>query len=107
MNLQTLTLTVLAAGSGAANPRCGCNIRPVGGTMEDQAVPVLAYVGPDAEVLFLQTLLDESGIKCSVDMPTRGRSGVREARLFVAQADVDAAAPLVADFRQNGVKSSF
>jgi hypothetical protein len=31
----------------------------------------------------------------------------REARLFVAQADVEAAAPLINDFRQNGVKSSF
>jgi hypothetical protein len=75
--------------------------------VETKNVPVLAYVGPDAEVLFLQTLLDESGIKCSVDMPTRGEHGVREARLFVAQADVDAAAPLINDFRQNGVKSSF
>lgn len=75
--------------------------------MEDNAIPVLAYVGPDAEVLFLQTLLDEAGIKCSIDMPTRGRSGVREARLFIVQGDVDAATPIVADFRQNGVKSSF
>ena len=74
--------------------------------MEDKAMPVLAYVGPDAEVIFLQTLLDESGITCSVDMPIRGENGVREARLFVAQADVDAAVPLIADFRQNGVKSS-
>lgn len=75
--------------------------------MADKAIPVLAYVGPDAEVLFLQTLLDESGIRCSVDMPTRGRSGVREARLFVAEADVAAATPIVADFRQNGLKSTF
>lgn len=74
--------------------------------MEDKAIPVLAYVGPDAEVMFLQTLLDESGITCSVDMPIRGENGVRKARLFVAQADVDAAVPVIADFRQNGVKSS-
>jgi hypothetical protein len=75
--------------------------------VETKTVPVLAYVGPDAEVLFLRTLLEESGITCSADMPTRGEHGVREARLFVAQADVDAAAPLIKDFRQNGVKSSF
>ncbi len=75
--------------------------------MEDKGRPVLAHVGPDAEVLVLRSLLDGSGIACSIDMPTRGRSGVREARLFVAQADVDAAAPLVADFRQQGMKSSF
>lgn len=75
--------------------------------MDDKTLPVLAYVGPDAEVLFLQTLLGQSGITCSADMPTRGEHGVREARLFVAQADVDAAAPLIADFRQHGVKSSF
>jgi len=79
----------------------------MGGTVETKSVPVLAYVGPDAEVMFLRTLLDESGIMCSVDMPTRGEHGVREARLFVAQADVEAAAPVINDFRQNGVKSSF
>ena len=75
--------------------------------METREIPVLAYVGPDAEVLFLQTLLDESGITCSVDMPIRGENGVRQARLFVVQADVDAAVPLIADFRQNGAKSRF
>ena len=75
--------------------------------MEDNALPVLAYAGPDAEVLFLQTLLDEADIDCSVDMPIRGENGVREARLYVAPADVEAAKPLIADFRQNGVKSSF
>ena len=75
--------------------------------MEDKDLPVLAYVGPDAEVLFLRTMLDSSGIACSIDLPTRGRHGVREARLFVARADVDAAASLVADFRQHGMKSSF
>jgi len=75
--------------------------------LETKTVPVLAYVGPDAEVMFLRTWLEESGITCSVDMPTRGEHGVREARLFVAQADVDAAAPLINDFRQNGVKSRF
>lgn len=74
--------------------------------MEDNNLPVLAYVGPDAEVLFLRTILDSSGIACSIDLPTRGRHGVREARLFVAQADVDAAAPIVADFREHGMKSS-
>ena len=75
--------------------------------MDDKTLPVLAYVGPDAEVLFLQTLLDESGIACSIDMPLRGEHGIRAARLFVAPADVDAAAPVVRDFRENGVKSSF
>jgi len=77
--------------------------------MEDNALKVLAYVGPDSEVLFLQTLLTDSDIECSVDIPFRHAAifGVREARLFVAPADVDAAAPLIADFRQNGVKSSF
>jgi len=75
--------------------------------MGTKSVPVLAYVGPDAEVLFLRTLPDESGLACSVDMPTRGDHGVREARLVVAQSDVDATAPLIKDFRQNGVKSSF
>jgi len=77
--------------------------------MEDNALPVLAYAGPDAEVLFLQTLLEQADIDCSVDMPIPGTRSLarREARLFVAQADVDAAAPIIADFRQNGVKSSF
>jgi len=75
--------------------------------MDDKATPLLVYTGPDAEVLFLQSMLDSSGIDCSIDMPTRGRQGIREARLFVAQADVDAAAPLIADFREHGAKSSF
>jgi len=75
--------------------------------VETNTVPVLAYVGPDAEVLFLRTLLEESGIACTADMPMRGEHGVREARLFVAPADVETAAPLIKDFRENGVKSRF
>ena len=75
--------------------------------MEDKSLPVLAYEGPDAEVLFLQTLLDEAGIAYSTDMPTRGEHGIRPARLYVAPADVEAAAPVIKDFRANGVKSSF
>ena len=73
--------------------------------MEERLKPVLAYAGPESEVLFLQTLLLGSGIESSIDRPVRGRSGVRDARLFVAQADVEAAAPLVQDFRQRGTKS--
>jgi hypothetical protein len=78
--------------------------------MEDRTLPALAYAGPAAEVMFLQTLLEQAGIDCSVDMPIAGLRGFaprRDARLFVAPADVEAAAPLIADFRQNGVKSSF
>lgn len=73
--------------------------------MQNHDVPVLAYVGPESEVLFLRTMLEGSGITCSTDVPVRGRSGVREARLFVAQADVEAAAPFIADFRDQGIKS--
>ena len=75
--------------------------------MADDTLAVLAYEGPDAEVLFLKTLLDGSDIVCSVDMPTRATYYMGKARLFVAQADAEAAAPLIADFRQNGVKRSF
>jgi len=73
--------------------------------MANNTGPVLAYVGRDSEVLFLSTMLDSSGIECSIDLPTRGEHGIREARLFVAPADVIAAAPLIAEFREHGMKS--
>jgi len=74
--------------------------------MESQTLPVLAYVGPDAEVLFLQSLLQDAGVVASIDMPIRGENGVRHARLFVEESDVEAAAPVVLDFRLHGMKSS-
>jgi hypothetical protein len=60
-----------------------------------------------SEVLFLQTLFEGSGITCSIDQPIPGVRSVasREARLFVEQSDMEAAAPLIADFRQHGAKS--
>jgi hypothetical protein len=75
--------------------------------MEKESVPVLAYVGKQSEVLFLQTLLEGSGITCSIDQPIHGlRSfATRESRLFVAKSDAEAAAPLIADFREHGAKS--
>ena len=59
---------------------------------EEQRPPVLVYRGPESEVLFLQTLLNSAGIICSVDQPVRGRYMTRDARLFVAASDADAAA---------------
>ena len=75
--------------------------------MPEESLPVLAYVGMQSEVLFLQTLLEGSGIDCSIDQPIHGSRGLatRESRLFVAQSDVKAAAPLIADFREHGAKS--
>ena len=67
--------------------------------------PALAFVGRQAEVVFLKSLLESAGIDCSVDLPVWGESGVRDARLFVAAADLDAAAELVEDFRQHGTSS--
>ena len=74
--------------------------------MEHEEMLVLAYVGPDSEVLFLQTLLSGAGIACSVDRPTRGYYMTREARLFVAKSDQEAAAPLIREFRDSGTKSN-
>jgi hypothetical protein len=59
---------------------------------------VLAFEGSDGDVAFLRSLLDASGITCAIDSPVRGRNGVRDARLYVAREDVEAAAPLIADF---------
>jgi hypothetical protein len=65
----------------------------------------LAYVGRHVEVVFLKSLLEGAGIACSVDLPVWGENGVRDARLFVAHTDREAAAQLVADFRQHGTHS--
>ena len=75
--------------------------------MQEESVPVLAYVGMQSEVLFLQTLLEGAGITCSTDQPIHGSRSfaTRESRLFVAQSDVEAAAPLIADFREHAAKS--
>ena len=79
----------------------------VKGSIVNQATqPVLAYSGPPVEVMFLKSLLESAGVDCSVDLPIWGENGVREARLFVAPTDVETAAPLVADFRENGTKSA-
>ena len=75
------------------------------GAMQEESLPVLAYVGMQSEVLFLQTLLEGSGITSSIDQPIPGRYANREARLFVARSDVEVAAPLIADFREHGAKS--
>ena len=71
----------------------------------DQSHPVLAYLGPESEVVFLQTLLESSGINSSIDRPNRGQNGVRPARLFIAQNDLEEARPLLQDFKENGTKS--
>ena len=78
------------------------------GVMQDDIVPVLAYEGMQSEVVFLQTMLEASGITCSIDQPIHGTRSfaTRDSRLFVAQSDMDAAAPLIADFREQGAKSS-
>ena len=68
--------------------------------------PTLAYVGHQAEVAFLKSFLEGAGIPCSVDLPVWGENGVRNARLFVAASDSEAAAELVADFRQHGTPST-
>ena len=73
--------------------------------MADETRPLLAYLGPDSEVVFLSSMLESSGIECSIDLPTRGEHGIRQARLFVSQADAEAAAPIIAEFREHGVKS--
>ncbi len=74
--------------------------------MEGKSQPVLAYAGPEAEVAFLGSLLTGSGIECSIDLPSYSPNLVRESRLFVAQTDMEAAAPLIEDFRKSGAKSS-
>jgi hypothetical protein len=74
--------------------------------MADEVQPVLAYVGHQGEVVFLKSLLEGAGIACSVDMPVWGETGVRDARVFVAQTDAEAAAQVVKDFREHGNKSS-
>ena len=73
--------------------------------MAEMIQPTLAYVGHQAEVAFLKSLLEGAGIACSVDLPVWGENGVRNARLFVAHTDVEAAAELVVDFRQHGTHS--
>ena len=67
--------------------------------------PALVYVGHQGEVVFLKSLLEGAGIACSIDMPVWGENGIRDARVFVASADADEAARVVADFRQHGSKS--
>ena len=74
--------------------------------MVNRVEPTLVYSGHQGEVVFLKSLLEGAGIACSIDMPTWGENGIRDARVFVAHADVDAAAEVVADFRQHGRKSS-
>ena len=72
---------------------------------EESLPPSLAYVGHHAEVAFLKSLLESAEIVCSVDLPVWGENGVRDARLFVAHADVEAAAQVIADFREHGTRS--
>ena len=72
---------------------------------EEVVQPTLAYIGHQVEVAFLKSLLEGAGIACSVDLPVWGEHGIRDARLFVASTDSEAAAQLVADFRQHGTHS--
>ena len=74
--------------------------------MDEVVQPTLAFVGHQVEVAFLKSLLEGAGIACSVDLPVWGENGIRDARLFVAHTDLEAAAELVADFRQHGTHSS-
>jgi len=74
--------------------------------MVDQVQPELVYIGHQGEVVFLKSLLEGAGIDCSIDIPVWGENGIRDARVFVAHADADAAASVVADFRQHGSRSS-
>jgi len=73
--------------------------------MDGVVQPALAFVGHHGEVAFLKSLLEGAGIACAVDLPVWGENGVRDARLFVARADLEAAGELVADFRQHGTHS--
>ena len=73
--------------------------------MGEVVQPTLAYVGHQVEVAFLKSLLEGAGIGCSVDLPVWGENGVRDARLFVAHTDMEAATELVADFHQHGTHS--
>jgi hypothetical protein len=73
--------------------------------MDEVGQPTLAFVGHQVEVAFLKSLLEGAGIACSVDFPVWGETGVRDARLFVAHTDREAAGELVADFRRNGTYS--
>ena len=73
--------------------------------MNDDDVLVLIYEGPYVETMFVKMLIEGSGIATSFDdLPQR--SVPFTSRLFVRRADVEAAAVLVADFRENGRRSS-
>ena len=73
--------------------------------MDEVVQPTLAFVGHQVEVAFLKSRLEGAGIACSADLPVWGENGVRDARLFVAHTDKEAATELVADFRQHGTRS--
>lgn len=67
---------------------------------------VAVYFGEHTDSLFLETLLEGSGIPASVrDFTTD--AGVRtDVGVFVARRDVERARPLVEDFKEHGHKSS-
>ena len=66
------------------------------------ASPALIYIGSYGEVLFLQSLLESSGISAMMGTErfTGSLDGGDGYALFVARADVEVATPLIEDFRR-------
>ena len=66
-------------------------------------IPRPVYSGSYTEVVFLQSLLESSGIPASIlDLGGRGNLPIR---LQVRAADVERALPIVEDFTINGKKT--
>ena len=66
----------------------------------------VVYFGGYTDCLFVQTLLQGSGIQASIENFGMGVGWQSDdIRVFVAHSDVERALPLVEDFKRHGQKS--